>query len=508
MAHSRVNLADIIRYWVKREPDRVTFFLPEREVTWAEFDERTSRLAQGLVGLGVNPGDRVALLTPNRIEFCETVLAALKCGAITVPLNFRLAPGEVREIIDRAGCTLLVVEDVLLSALTDAKEPHPPAVTIGQAIHHALSFEELIACSENVDPRVDVVPEHPAFICFTSGTTGFPKGVVLSHRNVMAAAMERMVCDNWGARDIGFLPYAIAFSGGLVGMWMPLYVSGAQTVLEPSFDPERALDLIEKLQITAFIAVASVWESIVASPRFETSDLSSLTTAGTGGMYVSDSLIRSLDRKGVQLAQGYGLTEGGGIDLILPAEQALSRIGFAGLPTPQTRARIVADDGRECGPDEVGELLLQGPQLMEHYWDDAVATAEAVVDGWLHTGDLALTDEEGYIKIVDRKKDMLISGGINVYPAEIERVLAEVPDLTEVTVIGVPDQKWGEVPAVIARRQTTIGPDDVISLCRQRLASYKVPKHVIFRDEPLPRGMSGKVMKRELRDEYSARWSH
>jgi fatty-acyl-CoA synthase len=507
VSHWGVNLANTVRYWVKREPSRTTFFLPEREVSWGEFDERTSRLAQGLMGLGIEAGDRVALLTPNRIEFCETVLAALKCGAITVPLNFRLAPREVREVIDRAGCKLLVTERSLFDALSEAGVPHPPVVTIGERANGTVGFELLISTSQNLDPLVEVAPEHPAFICFTSGTTGFPKGVVLSHRNVMAAAVERMLCNGWGVKDVGFLPYAIAFTGGLVGMWMPLYISGAQTVLEPTFDADHALDLIENHQITAFIAVASVWEAVVASPRFEVSDLSSLTTAGTGGMYVSDHLIRSLERKGIALAQGYGLTEGGGNNLILPAKQALSRIGFAGLPSPQCETRIAGDDGHECAPEEVGELLFKGPQVMERYWDDPEATAETLVDGWLHTGDLALSDADGYIKIVDRKKDMLISGGINVYPAEIERVLAEVPDLTELVVIGVPDARWGEVPAVIACRGTNISEEELIAMCRKSLASYKVPKHVIFRDEPLPRGMSGKVMKRELHTEYAARWS-
>jgi len=315
-----------------------------------------------------------------------------------------------------------------------------------------------------------------------------------------------MVCDHWNASDIGFIPYALAFTGGLVSMWMALYVCGAAVVLEPAFDPERALKVIADRKVTAFIAVGSVWEAIVASPSFASADLSSLTTAAAGGMNISDQLVKALHDKGVLLAQSYGITEGGGLNLILPPDQALSRIGSAGLPTPQCRARIVSANGSECAPGEVGELILRGPQVMEYYWDDPAATAEAVVDGWLYTGDLA-SAEDGYFRIVGRKKDMLISGGINVYPAEIERVLAEIPELAESTVIGVPDAKWGEVPAVIARLSTDLASEAIIAFCRERLAAYKVPKHVVLREEPLPRSMSGKVMKRELIDEYRSRWS-
>jgi fatty-acyl-CoA synthase len=503
-----MNLANIIRYWSKRDPQRTTFFLPDREVSWAEMDDRTSRLAQGLIGLGVESGDRVGVLMPNCIEFCETVLAALKCGAVTVPLNFRLAPREVQEIMRRSGTKVLVAEGRLAATL--ARTPggdDPLIVVVHPTTGGELEFENLVSLGEPTDPDVQVQPEHPAFICFTSGTTGLPKGAVLSHRNVMATAMERMVCDHWNASDVGFIPYAIAFTGGLVSMWMPLYVSGAQVVLEPTFDPERALDLIARRRVTAFIAVASVWEAMAASPGFEAADLSSLTTAATGGMYISDHLVRALGAKGVRLAQQYGLTEGGGLNIILPADQALTRVGSAGLPTPQCAARIEAEDGSACAPGEVGELLLQGPQLMERYWDDEQATAEAVVDGWLHTGDLASIDADGYIRIVDRKKDMLISGGVNVYPAEIERILAEIPELSEATVIGVPDAKWGEVPAVIARTESEFSPEQLLAYCRGQLASYKVPKHVIFRKEPLPRSMSGKVMKAQLRQEYDSVWT-
>ena len=502
-----MNLAGAIRYWAARDPDRMAFALGDRELTWRQLDERTSRLARGLQTTGITTGDRVAALTPNCIEFCETVLACYKLGAIFVPLNYRLAPPELADIMHRSGVSLLIADRELLDRLL----AHDPAwrsritcVPLSSPGPVELSFEAIIAASEPSDPMATFPPEHPAVICYTSGTTGLPKGAVLSHRNVLATAMERAVTDAWSSADTGFIPYAIAFTGGLVSMWMPLYVMGASTVLEPAFDAETALRIIADRRITAFIAVGSVLEALAASPGFAAADLSTLTTLATGGSVISTELIRNFARKGVNLAQQYGITEGGGLNIVLPAREAMSRIGSAGLPTPQCQVRVARPDGTDCEPEEVGELLLKGPQIMERYWEDPPATAETLVDGWLYTGDLVRRDADGYVYIVDRRKDMLISGGLNVYPAEIERVLAEMPGLLEWAVIGVPDVKWGEVAAVIARAEPGLAPGDLIEFCQGRLARYKIPRQVVLRDEPLPRGMSNKVLKRELRAQYSA----
>jgi fatty-acyl-CoA synthase len=365
-------------------------------------------------------------------------------------------------------------------------------------------YETLLAESAAVDPMADFPPQHPAFICYTSGTTGLPKGAVLSHRNVMGTALERMTCDQWNADDVGYIPYAIAFTGGLVAMWMPLYVAGSIVVLDATFDAERTLQVIAERKVTAFIAVGSVLMAMAASPTFETADLTSVTTLATGGSPIPVELIRQYERKGLSLAQQYGLTEGGGLDLILSAAEALTRIGSAGQPTPQCRARVVRPDGNDCDIDEVGELILRGPQCMEEYWEDPAATADTVVDGWVRTGDLAAVDKDGYFRIVDRMKDMLISGGLNIYPAEIERVLAEFEALEELAVIGVPHPRWGEVPVVVGRARGDTSEAEILDFCRERLGKYKVPKRAVLRAEPLPRGMSGKVLKRELREEYRA----
>lgn len=498
-----MNLAGPLRYWAQRDPDRMAIALGDRELTWAELDDRTSRLAQGLRGLGVGLGDRVATLVPNCIEFCETVLACFKIGATFVPLNYRLAPAELAEIIERSGTTVIVADRAMLDALLGCDEESVDRlrrVVTTSARADEILFEELVTESAPQDPQAHFAAEQPAFICYTSGTTGAPKGAVLSHRNVLAACSERIAIDAWNWTDSTYFPYALAFTGGLIGMWMPLYSVGGQTVLDAEFDPVRTLEVFAERSITTFIAVGSILESITQSTTFETADLSSLRTLGTGGQAISVAMLQAFGRRGLHVCQGYGLTECGGLSLALPGAMAEAKLGSTGIPTPQTTTRVVDGFGEDVPVGEVGELLLRGPQIMERYWDDPAATKDAFIDGWLRTGDLVRQDEDGYYYVVDRAKDMMISGGVNIYPAEIERVLAGYPGILELVVIAAPDEKWGEVPALIARR-TEGGPtaDELIEYCRQRLARYKAPRYVLFQDDPLPRGMSNKIHKNEVR---------
>lgn len=503
------TLANPARYWGRTSPRRVMLVYGDREVTWGEFDERTSRLAAALVARGIEPGERVATLVENCVEFCEVAVAAFKAGAVLVPLNHRLAPVELADIVRRSGVACIAATAALLR----------PVAAVGiDCVRHVLvvgdgddelgpQFDAVIAASPVDDPRVEVADHQPAVICFTSGTTGLPKGVMLSHRNVMAVVTERILCDDWGRTEVGYLPYAIAFTGGLVCMWMPLYVLGATTVLDRSFDASRALRTIVERKITAFIAVPTVLGALAAHPHFATADLSSLRTLGTGGSRVPLELLEAFRAVGLGVAQGYGLTEGGGINLILDGTEALDHLGSCGRSVVNGRAKVIDEHGAPCAPGEVGELVLRGPTVMEGYWQDPVETERAFIDGWLRTGDLVTMDEQGYVRIVDRKKDMLISGGLNVYPAEIERVLDTIEGIDEAAVVGVPDARWGEVAVAIVVGHGSLNADDVLAACSARLGRYKVPKRVFFRAEPLPRGMSGKVLKRELREDYAARYA-
>jgi fatty-acyl-CoA synthase len=275
-------------------------------------------------------------------------------------------------------------------------------------------------------------------------------------------------------------------------------------VLAPAFDPESALRTLVDDRITIFMAVPVIWQAIADRPGFGDADLSALKVAKSGGAPVPVPLLQAYAQKGIELIQGYALTEGSGITTTLHARDAVRKVGSAGIPTNGTRLRIVAEDGGECATGEVGEIHVRGPEVMLGYWNDPEASAAAVRDGWLATGDLGRVDEEGHLWVVDRKKDMLICGGLNVYPAEIERVIERIEGVLEIAVIGVPHARWGEVPAAIIFSGPQARPDaeDVIATCREQLADFKVPHYVVFSDEPLPRTMSGKLLKRELAEQY------
>jgi fatty-acyl-CoA synthase len=320
-------------------------------------------------------------------------------------------------------------------------------------------------------------------------------------------ANHRIMADDLTTESRAYLPFPLSFTGGLVSMWAPTYVGGATMVLDPAVDPVRTLQVIEAQRITNFSAVPVIWDMLVQHPDFSKYCLSSLKIIGSGGAAVPASLLERLQAAGLPMSQGYGLTEGAGMNCWLRATDATRKLGSCGRPLMHTRVRTVdpeAADLIDVTPGEVGELIISGPEVMVGYWNNPAATAETLVDGWLRTGDLARIDDEGYVFIVDRSKDMLISGGLNVYPAEIEAVISGVPGVAEVAVIGVPDERWGETPLALvgALPGVTLDPDVIAAACREVLADYKRPKRIVLLDTPLPRGMSGKVLKRELRDRY------
>jgi fatty-acyl-CoA synthase len=427
-------------------------------------------------------------------------MACHKLGAMLVPLNVRLTASELRYLVTHSGSRIVVVEQALRPTLEEAVSGIDPLVTVVGIGDELDAFRS----ADPIDPAAPVTDDDIAFLCYTSGTTGLPKGAMLSHGNVWSMSMPRVLALGLRKDDRVYLPFPLAFTGGIISVYEPTYLSGATLVLDRAMDPARALRVIEQERITVFAAVPVVWELMIQHPDFPKHDLSSLRVAGSGGAPVPQALLTALQEAGIPMSQGYGLTEGTGMNTWLRPEDAQAKIGSAGLPMMHSRVRIVDDELRDVAGGEVGELLIRGPEVMRGYWEDPEATASTIVDGWLRTGDLARMDDEGYVTIVDRAKDMLISGGLNVYPAEVERVIAGVEGVAEVAVIGVPDRRWGEVPAALVTPVpgATLTPAAVRERCADVLADYKRPKYVIVRDTPLPRGMSGKVLKRDLRDEY------
>lgn len=489
-----MNLADIFRHWGRWQPSALAIRFGERDFSWRQLDRGTDALAAGLSERGLGEGDRIGILLGNCPEYIETAIAAWKLGAVVVPLNVRYAPPEAAFVIDDAGCALLLTDSKLAPTLTEVA---------GRLPILDVSDVRAMADAQGRVPPLDLAPTHPATICYTSGTTGDPKGAVLTHGSWNAASQGWAQAIALTVEDRVLLPFPLAFTGGFAVFLFTMW-SGGRLVLEPSFDADRTFDLFEQERLTALLAVPQIHEVLVAHSRWQQADLSSWRIACSGGASVPEPLIRAIQKRGVPMLQGYSLTEASAAATILPGHDALAKVGSAGLPIMHGGSAVIREDGTFCEPGEVGEILISGPQLMAGYWNNPEASAKALQNGWLHTGDMGVMDDDGYLKVVDRAKDMLISGGLNVYPAEIERLLTGLDGVIEVAVIGVPHQRWGETPMVIANTGgKALTAEQVLRACRGKLADYKMPRYLLLRDQALPRGMSGKILKRELRDEYA-----
>jgi fatty-acyl-CoA synthase len=482
-------------------------------ITWAELDERIHRVAAGLAARGVSKGDRVAILMTNRPEFVETTLGANAIGAIAVPLNFRLAPNEVAYILGHSGARVVVTDALLqpLASAAVAAGDDPPLIVVsgldGDGGDRTIGYEELLADRDQA-PEVEIGERDISMIMYTSGTTGRPKGAMLTHLNLLMQSITAIRTSRLQGEDVVSLCNVPLFHiAGIGGMPSSLMI-GARTVIMPTglFDAESTLDIVEQEKVTTLFLVPAQWQVLCAHPD-ATRRCASLRTIAWGAAPASVTLLQDMARvfPHTEIISVFGQTEMSPVTTSLPGADAVRKIGSVGKVIPTIVARVVDDEMNDVKPGEVGEIVYRGPTLMAGYWNDPEATAEAFAGGWFHSGDLVRADEEGFLYVVDRKKDMIISGGENIYCAEVENVLAAHPAVADVAVIGVPHEKWGETPAAVVVATDSAAPptlDDLIEFSRDRLASYKKPSVLIVLDE-LPRNASGKVLKHELRARHA-----
>ena len=479
-----------------------------RTETYAEMDARVDRLCAVLHGdLGVGAGDRVAVHAQNDLRIFEVQFACWRLGAVFVPLNWRLAPPELAFVVGDCTPTVLVHEagfaDVAVLLAEGAGIPH--RLCWGGSSPGAVPYDEALDAAGDRFPRARNTHDTLLTIMYTSGTTGRPKGAMITHGMTFWNAVNQTEFFLDGPDMVNLVALPLFHTGGLNVFANPAFHFGGTNVVVHTFDPAEGLRLLTdpEVGITHFLAVPAHFLFMSQVPAFADASFPTLVSTGVGGSPTPTELIRTWSAKGVPLQQAFGMTETSPLVLALTREDATRKIGSAGVPALHTECRIVDEHGEDVAGSAVGELWVRGPNVTPGYWNRPEATAETITDGWLHTGDAARRDDEGYYYIVDRWKDMYISGGENVYPAEVEEVLYQLPEVVEAAVIGVPDERWVEVgrAVLVVRPGCGLDEHDVVRHCAGRLARFKVPKSVVFVDE-LPHNATGKVLKRELRDRF------
>ena len=483
-------------------------------VTWSELRRRVAALAGALSRRGVGSGDRVMILMLNRTEFVESVLAANMIGAIAVPINFRLTPAEIAFLVDDCEARVMITESVLAAVGNGVRNItsvlHTVVVAGDASDEGLLSYEDLV--NESGDPAepVDVANDSPALIMYTSGTTGRLKGAVLTHTNLTGQTMTGLYTHGVDVNDVGFIGVPFFHIAG-VGNLLTGMLLGIPTVIHPlgAFDPGHLLDVLAAEKVTGIFLVPAQWQAVCNAQQANPRDVK-LRVMSWGAAPASDTLLRQMSETfpGTQILAAFGQTEMSPVTCMLLGDDAIRKRGSVGKVIPTVAARVVDENMNDVPIGEVGEIVYRAPTLMSGYWNNPQATAEAFEGGWFHSGDLVRMDEEGYVWVVDRKKDMIISGGENIYCAEVENVLASHPEIIEVAVIGRPHQKWGEVPIAVAAvvadgQQKSLSLEDLDEFLNERLARYKHPKGLEI-VAALPRNPAGKVLKTELRTRYGA----
>ncbi|WP_161550670.1 fatty-acid--CoA ligase FadD5 [Mycobacterium tuberculosis] len=507
----RQNWVNQLERHAMMQPDAPALRFVGNTMTWADLRRRVVALAGALSGRGVGFGDRVMILMLNRTEFVESVLAANMIGAIAVPLNFRLTPTEIAVLVEDCVAHVMLTEAALAPVAIGVRNIQPLLSVIvvagGSSQDSVFGYEDLLNEAGDVHEPVDIPNDSPALIMYTSGTTGRPKGAVLTHANLTGQAMTALYTSGANINsDVGFVGVPLFHIAGIGNMLTGLLL-GLPTVIYPlgAFDPGQLLDVLEAEKVTGIFLVPAQWQAVCTEQQARPRDLR-LRVLSWGAAPAPDALLRQMSATfpETQILAAFGQTEMSPVTCMLLGEDAIAKRGSVGRVIPTVAARVVDQNMNDVPVGEVGEIVYRAPTLMSCYWNNPEATAEAFAGGWFHSGDLVRMDSDGYVWVVDRKKDMIISGGENIYCAELENVLASHPDIAEVAVIGRADEKWGEVPiAVAAVTNDDLRIEDLGEFVTDRLARYKHPKALEIVDA-LPRNPAGKVLKTELRLRYGA----
>lgn len=498
----RQNWVNQLERHAMMQPDAPALRFVGNTMTWADLRRRVAALAGALSGRGVGFGDRVMILMLNRTEFVESVLAANMIGAIAVPLNFRLTPTEIAVLVEDCVAHVMLTEAALAPVAIGVRNIQPLLSVI--VVAGGSSQDSVFG---DVHEPVDIPNDSPALIMYTSGTTGRPKGAVLTHANLTGQAMTALYTSGANINsDVGFVGVPLFHIAGIGNMLTGLLL-GLPTVIYPlgAFDPGQLLDVLEAEKVTGIFLVPAQWQAVCTEQQARPRDLR-LRVLSWGAAPAPDALLRQMSATfpETQILAAFGQTEMSPVTCMLLGEDAIAKRGSVGRVIPTVAARVVDQNMNDVPVGEVGEIVYRAPTLMSCYWNNPEATAEAFAGGWFHSGDLVRMDSDGYVWVVDRKKDMIISGGENIYCAELENVLASHPDIAEVAVIGRADEKWGEVPiAVAAVTNDDLRIEDLGEFLTDRLARYKHPKALEIVDA-LPRNPAGKVLKTELRLRYGA----
>jgi acyl-CoA synthetase (AMP-forming)/AMP-acid ligase II len=508
--NTHINIGQFIskRAYLHADKLAVNDALADRRYSYAELNERVNRACGVLSSLGLAKGDRVALLTYNGHEFLEAFFAIAKTGLVAVPINWRLTTREISHILKDCGAKSIIFDSEFSSTIEEIQKKGRQGSAIenwlevrGCKLDFAFDYEQLLLSQGIEEPPITAGGDDNLFIMYTSGTTGLPKGAVHTHNTVFWSALNYSVTAGMYFDDIHLVFLPLFHIAALVGTITALYNGNSLVVLR-SFDPQKSWSLIVDEKISTSYAVPAMLDFMLQVPDFEKYDWSSLRWFMSGGAPLSVETIKAYKKIGIDVIQAFGMTEACGSVCMVGSLDGMRKAGSVGKAYFHTELRIVDTDGGDLPAGEEGEIIVRSPTIMKEYWNCPEATADAIRDGWYYTGDVGVQDEEGFITIKDRIKDMIISGGENVYPAEVELVLMQHPDIMDAAVIGQESKKWGEGPfAVIVPKSAKLTESEVLSHCDGKLARFKLPKGVVFIDE-LPRNSIGKVLKRVLREQF------